>query len=141
MKDTLNKMELIIDANILMSALIATEGKTYDLIFNDRINLFAPEFLMNEFEKYKDEILKKSGLDEADFELFSALVGSRIEFISKEEFKRFISKAESITPDLNDTEYIALALKIKCGIWSNDKKLKEQDKVEVYNTNELLKLL
>ena len=38
-----------------------------------------------------------------------------------------------------DVLYFALALKLKCGIWSNDKKLKEQNKVKVYCTGELLK--
>ena len=36
MKDTA-KMDLIIDANIFMSALVSTGGKTYDLIFNNKI--------------------------------------------------------------------------------------------------------
>ena len=71
-------MELIIDANILMSALISTQGKTFDLIFNDRIKLFAPEFLIQEIEKYKKEIIKKSGLSKSDLDLFLSLVSSRI---------------------------------------------------------------
>ncbi len=133
-------MELIIDANVLMSALIATEGKTYDSIYNDRIKLFAPEFLKEEFEKHKREILIKSGLSESDFELFLSLISSRVEFISKSEFEAFVPKAEEITPDPNDTEYFALALKFKCAIWSNDKKLKEQDKVRIVNTSELLNI-
>lgn len=134
-------MELIIDANVLMSSLIAVEGRTYDLIFNDRIKLFAPEYLMQEFEKHKEAILSKSGLDEEDFELFLSLVSSRIEFIPKSEFAPFISVAEDITPDPNDLEYFALALKYKCAIWSNDKKLKEQDKLEVYSTDEIIKMI
>ena len=46
-------MKLIIDANILMSALISTEGITFDLIFNDKIKLFASEFLNDEVNKYQ----------------------------------------------------------------------------------------
>ena len=37
-------MELIIDANILMSALISSQGRTFDLMFDERLKLFAPEF-------------------------------------------------------------------------------------------------
>jgi len=44
------------------------------------------------------------------------------------------------TPDPDDMAYFALALKLNCAIWSNDKKLKEQDKVKVYNTHELSKI-
>ena len=133
-------MELIIDANILMSALISTEGKTYDLIYADRIRLFAPEYLLEEFERHKNEILTKSGLTESDFELFLRLISSRIEFISKSEFKSFIPQAKELTPDIDDTEYFALALKFKCAIWSNDKRLANQDKIRVYSTTELLRI-
>lgn len=42
---------------------------------------------------------------------------------------------------ISDTEYFALALKLKCSVWSNDKKFKKQDKVKVYSTNELIKLI
>lgn len=131
-------MELVIDANILMSALITTQGKTYDLIFNNRIKLFAPEYLLEEIEKHKKEILEKSELSEEDFRLFLSLISSQIDFISYTEFEEFISEAEEITPDLNDREYFALALKLNCSIWSNDKKLKEQNKIKIYSTIELL---
>jgi predicted nucleic acid-binding protein len=131
-------MELIIDANILMAALIATEGMTYDLIYNDRLRLFAPEFLLEECEKYQTDIMEKSGLSHNDFTLFLSLITARIEFIAKEEFNQFIQQATEITPDPKDTEYIALALKMNCAVWSNDKNLKNQEEVKVYNTKEIL---
>lgn len=124
-----------------MSALISTNGKTCDLIFNDRIKLFAPDFLLDEFEKHEDEILFKSELSESEFKLFLSLMSSRIEFFSYSEFKRFISLSKKISPDPNDTEYFALALRLNCGIWSNDKKLKEQNQVEVHSTSELMKIV
>jgi predicted nucleic acid-binding protein len=80
-------MELIIDANILMSALISTEGKTFDLIFNNKIKLFAPDYLIDEITKHKELILKKSGLSNSDFDLFLSLVSSKIEIISKNKMK------------------------------------------------------
>ena len=134
-------MELVIDANILMSALIATEGKTYDLIFNESIKLVSVDKLMRELGKHKSEILEKSGLSEYDFDIFVSLIYSEIELIPYSEIKKFISEAEKISPDPNDTEYFALALKLNCSIWSNDKKLKNQDKVKVYSTQDLVKAL
>ena len=132
-------MELVIDANILMSALIATEGKNYDLIFNDRIRLFSLDKLLYELEKHKAEILDKSGLSKYEFDIFLSFISSQIEFVSYSELEKFIPEAEKISPDPNDIEYFALALKMKCAIWSNDKKLKSQDKVKIYSTNDLLK--
>jgi len=134
-------MDIVIDANILMSVLIATQGKTYDLIFSERIKLFSPDKLLREVKKYELEILEKSGLTEHDFELFLSIISSKVEFIPYLEIERFSNDATNISPDINDKEYFALALKLNCAIWSNDKKLKQQDKVKVYSTEELVKLL
>ncbi len=133
-------MDLVIDANIFISALISTNGRTFDLIFNDDIRLFAPVFLLEEIKEHEDEILAKSGLLKADFDLFLSLVSSRISFISKEEFIPFLNKAEKFTPYIDDMEYFALALRLDCAIWSNDKELKKQETVKIYSTSELLKL-
>ena len=54
-------------------------------------------------------------------------------------FFDFIDGAERISPDPKDTSYFALALKLNCPIWSNDKKLKEQNKIKIYSTEEIVK--
>ncbi|HIH22695.1 TPA: hypothetical protein HA238_03135 [Candidatus Micrarchaeota archaeon] len=60
--------------------------------------------------------------------------------IPKDEYQEMMAFAEKITPDPKDVPYIALALKLKIPIWSNDRDLKEkQDEVKVYNTKDLLK--
>jgi len=41
------------------------------------------------------------------------------------EYKDFRQEAESISPDPNDMQYFALALKLCCPIWSNDKNAEE----------------
>jgi len=134
-------MELVIDANILLSALIATKGTTYDIIFNNRIKLFSVDKLLREFEKHKSETLEKSGLSQYELDIFVSLISAEIEFVPYSEIIKLIPEAEKITPDPDDTEYFALALKLNCSIWSNDKKLKKQDKVRIYSTEELMKLL
>lgn len=134
-------MELIIDANIFMSALISVRGITFDIIFDDNIRLFAPEYLLQEIERHKGEILEKTGLSNEEFELFLSLISTKIEFVLESEFEKFIFEAKVICPDENDIDYFALALKLSCGIWSNDKKLKNQDKIKVYSTEELIDLL
>ena len=52
-------MNLVIDANILFSALIKA-GKTIEILLNPGFNFYAPEFLLEEFQKYRDEILIKT---------------------------------------------------------------------------------
>lgn len=134
-------MELIIDANVLISALVTTRGFTYDLIFRDDIKLFSPEYILEEFQEHKKEIIGKSCLSEEDLQLFLSLISVRINLIEKQKFEEFIEKAKEITPDQDDTEYFALALKLNCSIWSNDKKLKQQNNIRVYSTDDLIKII
>ncbi len=56
------------------------------------------------------------------------------------DFESLLEKAESISPDVNDREYFALALFLHCSIWSNDKKLKYQKIIPIYATHELIQL-
>ncbi len=134
-------MELVIDANVLFSALIKN-NLTAELIFKEELKLNAPDFFIEEFMKYEDLILKKTHMTREKYIEILHCLKDIITTIPEEEFYELWDKAENISPDEQDVPYIALALKLNIPIWSNDKKLKEkQDKVIVYNTCELLKLI
>lgn len=133
-------MKLVVDANVFFSALIK-KGKTAELLLDLSMNLYTPQFILEEFEKYKQEIIKKTKREEEEFvEIFDMLKGI-IHIVPEEDFTDYIKEAEKITPDPNDVVYFALALKLGCAIWSNDKKLKSQDKIKIYSTEELNRLL
>ena len=129
-------MDLVVDANVLFSVLIKS-GKTEDLMFELDLNLFAPEFIFQEFEKYKDVILIKSERSEIEFNRLMLILKKKIKTVSNKETEKFISQSQEICPDENDVDYFALALKLKCDIWSNDKKLKDQSVIRIYSTSEL----
>ena len=132
-------MDLVVDANILFSALIK-DGTTIELILESEFHLFAPEFLFSEFYKYKQELLQKTKRSSEEFDEIFGLLGLKITIIPKEDFEGFIEKAKEISPDPDDVSYFALALRLNASIWSNDKKLKEQSKIKVYNTKDILEL-
>lgn len=132
-------MDMVIDANILFSILIK-HGDNEDLLFQEDLHVFAPEFLFEEFEKYKSLILEKTKREEKDFNTFLEILKKKIKVISNEETELFIEEAKFICPDEKDIDYFALALKLKCGIWSNDRALKEQNIIKVYSTNDLIQL-
>jgi len=130
-------MKIVIDANILFSALIV-KGRTDELILRNSLELFAPDFLLKEFNKYLLLILEKTR--RSDQEILNAynLIIKRITFIKENDFSDYITNAEEICPDENDIFYFALALKLNCGIWSNNKLLKNQEVITVYSTSDLL---
>ena len=54
-------MELVLDANILFAALIK-ESHTRHLILNGPMQLYAPEFLLEQMEAHLNTLTSKTGL-------------------------------------------------------------------------------
>ncbi len=132
-------MDAVIDANILFAALIK-ESITIELLLNENLHAYAPEFLFEEFYAHKEEILKKTKRTQKEFEEIFAALKEIVTIIPAQEFEDYIKRAEQISPDKDDAQYFALALKLHNPIWSNDKKLKEQKIVIIHTTPELVKL-
>lgn len=133
-------MELIVDANILFSALIK-DGFTAKLFFNERLRLYTSEFIFEEFSKYEELILKKTKRTPEEFTEIMTILREKITVIPEEDYASFVKKSEEISPDEKDVAYIALAMKLKCALWSNDKALKEQDFIKVYSSSEVKELV
>lgn len=133
-------MLLVADANVLFS-FFNSKSKAREIVLLEDLKLFSPEFLLKEIEKHKEEIKKKFGLNEKQFSLTLELLKITVELVPLKEFKEFIENAKRISPDPDDVQYFALALKLDIGIWSNDKALKKQSAVEVQSTAEVLKLM
>ncbi|MFH1683140.1 MAG: PIN domain-containing protein [Candidatus Woesearchaeota archaeon] len=132
-------MDLVVDANVLFAALIK-ESFSYQLLFNNNLHLFSPEYLFIELEKHKEELIDKTERTTEEFYRVLEIMKRKITLIHLEELVDHIEEAEKITPDPDDLVYFALALKLRCAIWSNDKELREkQEVVKIYPTHELLK--
>jgi len=140
------KIRIVIDANILFSALIKDASITRELITSDDIfDIYCPEFIFKELEKYKKFIISKREKNKQLLtykESFETLLYF-INIIPTERYDDKIKEAYNIMKDIDekDTHYVALALKLNCPIWSNDTDLKKQNKVKIYNTKELLEEL
>jgi len=138
-------MRLVVDANELFAGIIA-KGKelqswTLDILFSDEVELFAPFRLLAELEKNRDEIRRKSGFSLQDFEVFVGVLKLRVRFIPLEQFLDKVPEAKELAPHLKDIEYFALALKLDCPIWAQEKAFKKQSKVKVFSTSELISFL
>lgn len=134
-------MKLVIDATILFCALLG-KGVTKDIIFSEAVNLYAPEYIFDEFEKHKSriKILSKLSSDELDL-LFKSLK-EKIEQVSRSKFEKFLKKANSLILDKDDTAYLALSLALnKRPIWSNDPHFKKQSIVKVFTTKQIVDAL
>ena len=130
-------MIIVADANVIFSMLIK-QGITAELFFNPIFNIYVPEFILEEMANHKEEILSKTKRSKDEFEdIFGIIIGIA-NIVSNEELQAYLEKAKQVSPDKDDVMYFALALKLNCPIWSNDKKLKEQNAIAIYSTDELI---
>src|SRR3989344_6298142 len=115
-------MDLVVDANVLFSALIK-DSFSYALLFNEKFHLFMPEYIFIELEKHKEEIMEKTERTAEELFRLVETLKRRIVIVPLEELVHHVEEAERLTPDPDDMAYFALALKLNCAIWSNDKQL------------------
>jgi len=135
-------MLIVADANELFSLLIRGNIYSEIIFFSDEIELIAPEFILIEFSNNKEEILSKTHRTEYEFSKLLSVFERRIRLIPQEEFEKFIPEAYKLFPEhQKDIPYLALALRFNCPIWSEEKLLKKQNKVEVFTTRELISFL
>lgn len=132
---------LVVDANIVVSALLKNSVTRKELLCQKTEELFAPDFINEELLKYSEEFARRLKSDKKQIEETIGLIfdTAKIQVIAMEEYCEFLPKALQISPDKNDVPYFALALKLSCPLWSNDKALKKQSKVKVLSTSELPK--
>ncbi len=136
-------MDLIIDANIIISALIK-DSKTREILRINLFNLYSPEALLESLEKYREEFIERSGLSESQFDILLDSILDYIDIIKKEDYYSKLKEAIEIIGhiDIEDTNYIALALSIKNdGIWSDDAHFDKQNKIKIWKTKDINNLL
>ncbi len=134
-------MKFVVDTTVLFT-FFWKDSFTKGLLVDQDFEFFSPEFALEEINKYSNEILEKTHTSLEKFKELRGDLAIFIEFIPLQEYKQFLPEALSLIPMYpypNDTDFLALALKLKQPIWSNDPHLKRQSKVKVYSTSELVK--
>ena len=136
-------MRVVLDTNILFSALIK-DSTTRKLILEYEGIFLFPEYIFEEAEKHKDEIVLKSGMSADEFNKLLALILRKLIIVPSEVLEPYRHEAHEIVKDIdvNDTLFVACALAYKESIiWSNDSALKKQSRIKVINTTEATELL
>jgi predicted nucleic acid-binding protein len=130
---------LVVDANVVISALIA-DSKTRELIVTLDADLLTPEFVHDEIANYSALITEKSGMSPARVEQFVDLLFQYIETVPAHEFHPHIDSATAAMGDTDpdDVLYIACAVARDAAVWSDDTDFEEQDLVETYSTSDVV---
>jgi len=132
-------MKLVIDANVVISALIA-DSKTRELIVTLEPDFLTPAFVHDEIENYENLIVEKSGIEPDRVAQFIDLLFQYIEVIPASEFYPAIERADEAIRDTDpdDVLYLACAIACDAAIWSDDSDFDEQDMVEAYTTSDVI---
>ncbi len=142
-------MNIIVDANIVFSGIINSNGKIGDLLMNSKayFNFIAPEFLRYEIISKYQRLIKISGLTLEQIKVAEHRLCKEIIFVSEEQIiKDFWFEAYELVSgiDEDDIHYVAYSKQFNCQIWSGDKKLTEgllrKGFTSIINTNDLFEL-
>lgn len=133
-------MKLIVDTNIIISALIKDSTTRYIITHIDA-ELITIGFSEKEISKYKVTILEKASINELEFEAILEELKEKLIILDDRIIQKNMIEARKIMDniDQNDTPFIAAALATNSNIWSDDKHFERQNKVKVWKTKDLEK--
>lgn len=131
-------MKLVADANILFS-LVKKGSVTEELVTSFGLELYSVDYVLDELEKHKAILLKKSGLK--TFKEVKDILEKYVTFVETKGLISELHNVQQLVSDENDIIYFALAKKLNLVIWSNDKHFKEQEIFDVVTTKELIEIL
>jgi len=121
-------MRIIVDTNIVFSALLNSNSRIGRLLLDsrDKFQFYSCKYLQKEIHRHTDKIRCYSGLDNDDLSELIALVESRIFFIEEELLPATIiaEAKEWVTDvDFDDFAFVAVANHLDAWLWTGDKKL------------------
>ena len=135
-------MNIVLDTNVLIAALLK-ESKVREIVVNSYNTFIVPSLIFSEILKHKEELLIKSGLDEADFNFLMMKISDYFMAIPNEIIKPYKEEADKIigSIDKDDVPIIATSLAFNsCPIWTDDKHFEKQGKIKIHKTEDMIKL-
>jgi len=139
-------VNVVVDTNIVFSALLSPKGAISDLLFNSAgiLDFYSPTFLLEELENHHQKLLNLSRFSEEDLSYLKRMVLKKIELIDLALVSDSIWKAamDMTNPiDEFDAPFVALSLALESTLWTGDKKLlmglRQQEVDWVLNTANL----
>ena len=121
-------MRIVVDSNIVFSAILNTNGKIGDLLLNseETLQFFACDFLKSELEEHHQKLKAISKLSDLEINQSKEKIFQHITFVDTRiiplaTFQFAEALASDIDPD--DTEHVAFFVFLEGILWTGDKKL------------------
>lgn len=118
---------VVIDTNILFSALLAADGRIHQTLFRSGIRFHICETTLVELFEHKERILRLTRLTADDvtgmyYRVLRRLTVFPEELIPVEAWDRAMDLCSGIDPD--DVPQVALTLTLDAELWTGDTKLR-----------------
>lgn len=130
-------MIVVVDTNILFSALLKTPNKFAETIFLSDDSFHVPKQVFSELFRHQNKIIKASHLDEdAVFDML-LLLSKRIHIEDENKISDVsLIKAYTLCKDIDiqDMMIVALALEMQASLWTGDKILIKGLKAKGFNS-------
>src|SRR3972149_7745873 len=130
-------MRLAVDTNILFSFFWPKSALKGILLHKD-MELYSPEYALEEINAHEREILKKSGISPKEFKALREDLAIAVMFVPMEEYAGKLKEATKHSPDPKDADFFAVCLHLDLPLWTNDSTLKRQGRDIMLSTGGLL---
>lgn len=128
--------KIIIDTNILFSALYTKNRNLRNILTIEDYEFYAPSYLFVELFKHKERLMSKSNAEEEEVYEILHLFLQHIHFVSEQSIAiENFAEAFRLCKDTdeNDMLFVALALELNAQLWTRDEKLKNGLKSKGFN--------
>lgn len=132
-------MRLVLDANVIISALI-TDGAVRTALRATADDVYTASYVRLEIDAHRGEIQRKSGLTPPSYDTLMAELWRMIEVIPRQKLVPYLHPAAAVMRpiDPDDTPYVAVALSIDGTVVSNDRAFERQELVPHLWTSEFV---
>ncbi len=123
-------MKIVVDSNIIFSALLKTHTTFGQIIFNSDgiFEFYSSHNMRTEIREHWDKLKKLSKLTEAQLEESYYALLTKITFINEELIpQKFWVESEKLLEDidLDDIDFVALTKYLRGKLWTGDKTLRD----------------
>lgn len=142
-------MKIIVDSNIVFSAILNKQSVIGDVLLNsqEHFEFYTCEYLREEIANHKNKIIDITGYDDLTYHEIEFLIYNQLTFFSEvlipfEFWKTAANYVRDV--DMDDIAFVALSLFLDIKLWTSDKVLRKalikKGFKNCLSTQELLKL-
>jgi predicted nucleic acid-binding protein len=113
---------IVLDANILMRAVLGKKAKALILQYGDRVVLVAPDAAVEEARQHLPGVIARRGLVADPFLEYFASLEKVVRVIEAEDYSEFepVARQRLAERDEKDWPVLAAAMALGCPIWTED---------------------